>query len=353
MLYKYKYTFSLRNEIGTCPSKEDEIEVTDKSLFFIRPYHVKEEDKNILDKDMERLYYLGILKEGVLAYSSPVMLSSRKVTKDRRVETDFRHLNEIIAKNNLAYPLLKHTFAVLGSSRREVLSVLDLKDIFYSLRLSANLKRYCGILWYFGSTSYLYQRIPMGLNISSSVCQLCINEILNSLKSRKYCEVIMDDLLLFTQTKRCHIAKLDLLKVLLKRGLNISPKKCQLFRKDLQYMGNIIFIKDKSVCVKAMQSRLEAIQILKPPTTVKGCRSFTRMVNSISIFCPALEKLLKPILSVDFSYCWFNLVEVWYSLEQYIGLKEDKLSSTTVDFIRSEGNLETKRLYWFSKPKMC
>ena len=58
-------------------------------------------------------------------------------------------------------------------------------------------------------------------------------------------------------------------------------------------------------------------------------------------------------LSVDFSYCWFNLVEVWYSLEQYIGLKEDKLSSTTVDFIRSEGNLETKHLYWFSKPKMC
>ena len=48
-----------------------------------------------------------------------------------------------------------------------------------------------------------------------------------------------------------------------------------------------------------------------------------------------------------------TLVEAWYSLEQYIGLKEDKLSSTTVDFIRSEGNLETKRLYWFSKPKMC
>ena len=48
-----------------------------------------------------------------------------------------------------------------------------------------------------------------------------------------------------------------------------------------------------------------------------------------------------------------NFVEAWYSLEQYIGLKEDKLSSTTVDFIRSEGNLETKRLYWFSKPKMC
>ena len=45
-------------------------------------------------------------------------------------------------------------------------------------------------------------------------------------------------------------------------------------------------------------------------------------------------------------------VEAWYSLEQYIGLKEDKLSSTTVDFIRSEGNLETKRLSSF-KPMYC
>ena len=26
-------------------------------------------------------------------------------------------------------------------------------------------------------------------------------------------------------------------------------------------------------------------------------------------------------LDVDFSYCWINLVEAWYSLEQYIGLK--------------------------------
>ena len=48
-----------------------------------------------------------------------------------------------------------------------------------------------------------------------------------------------------------------------------------------------------------------------------------------------------------------DFVEAWFSLEQYIGLKEDKLSSTTVDFIRSEGNLETMHLYWFRKPKMC
>ena len=38
-----------------------------------------------------------------------------------------------------------------------------------------------------------------------------------------------------------------LLKALLKNGLKISPKKCQLFKIELQYMGNIIFIKDRNL----------------------------------------------------------------------------------------------------------
>ena len=105
MLFKYKEAFSLRDEIGTCPNIEVEIEVTDKSPFFIRPYHVREEDNTIIDKEMKRLCYMGILKEGFLAYCSLVMLISRKLTKDRRVVTDFRHLNVGLAKNNLAYPL--------------------------------------------------------------------------------------------------------------------------------------------------------------------------------------------------------------------------------------------------------
>ena len=146
MLYKYKESFSLRNEIGTCPNIEVEIDVMDKSPFFIRPYHVKEEDKAFTDTQIKCLFYLGILKEGFSAYSSPVMLISRKVTQDKRVVTDFRHLNVRIAKNNLAYPLLKDAFSVLGSSRCKALSVLDLKDAFHSLRLLENSKRYCRIL---------------------------------------------------------------------------------------------------------------------------------------------------------------------------------------------------------------
>ena len=46
----------------------------------------------------------------------------------------------------------------------------------------------------------------------------------------------------------------DLLKALRKNGLKISPKKCQLFRTELQYMGNTIFVKERRVCVRPLHS---------------------------------------------------------------------------------------------------
>ena len=53
MLFMYREAFSLRDEIGTFPNIEVEIDVTDKSPFFIRPYYLREEDKAFIDKEME------------------------------------------------------------------------------------------------------------------------------------------------------------------------------------------------------------------------------------------------------------------------------------------------------------
>ena len=60
-------------------------------------------------------------------------------------------------------------------------------------------------------------------------------------------------------------------------------------------MGNTIFIRNKRVCVRPLRSQIEAFQKLEPPTMIKGYRSFAGTVNFVSLFCPELQKLLKPI----------------------------------------------------------
>ena len=60
-------------------------------------------------------------------------------------------------------------------------------------------------------------------------------------------------------------------------------------------MGSAIFIKDKNVCIQPLATRLEAIKGFKPPNTPKDCKSFTGVLNYLSMVCQHLQKLLQPI----------------------------------------------------------
>ena len=65
--------------------------------------------------------------------------------------------------------------------------------------------------------------------------------------------------------------------------------------KHLVYLGNVFHIEDGVITITPMKSRIEAIQKLEHPTTVKGCKSFCGVVNYLSLFCKDLQKILKPI----------------------------------------------------------
>ena len=71
LLYQYKDAFSLRDEIGLCPNIEIEIDVTDKSPFFIRPFHANEDDKVILDKEMKLIVLFRHSKGRLLSLFQP------------------------------------------------------------------------------------------------------------------------------------------------------------------------------------------------------------------------------------------------------------------------------------------
>ena len=71
LLYQYKDAFSLRDEIGLCPNIEIEIDVTDKSPFFIRPFHANEDDKNNLRQGNEMIMLFGYFKGRLLSIFQP------------------------------------------------------------------------------------------------------------------------------------------------------------------------------------------------------------------------------------------------------------------------------------------
>ena len=248
-----------------------------------------------MDKCMQKLVSLGILTKNSTTHTSPVMLVARKGNERKRPVVDFRLLNTRIVRRNTSTPLLRDIFIMLGKAQCEVLSCVDLKEAFHSLSLSPEAKEFCGILPYFGSPHFRYEVLPMGLAISPQVWIDYIENILCGMNDRQDYIAIMDDLLVHG-LKGNHLDRLEaLFKAMIKHGLKLSPKKCQLFMKHLTYMGNVFHVNGSTISITPLQSRIEAIQRLQPPTNVKGCKSFCGVVNYLSIFCRDLQRLLKPI----------------------------------------------------------
>ena len=297
--------FSIRDEIGTCPYFEVKLKLRDDKPFFVRPYNIREDQKPIIQKEMDRLEKLGIIKKGLTGYSSPVLLVKRKQQNLYRVVTDFRVLNERLVRVNHAFPIVRDCLEAIGASKCEVMSVLDLRDAYHTLPLAEESQKYCGLTPYYGSATYVYLRMGMGMSCSPALWQQFVHMIWEKLPNKERYKIIMDDILIFS-TKEQHWEDLEnLFKVLTEYGLKISPHKCQLFRDKLIYMGLEFLIKDGTAHYTAMRDKCDAIRNMKPPKSVKECRTFCGMVNFLSTFCKNLRQLLIPIYELTKKHARF------------------------------------------------
>ena len=290
--------FSLRDEIGTCPFMEVHLKLKDKTPFFVRPYPMREEQKKVIQKEMDRLKHLGIIHKGLTGYSSLVVLVKWKNQNLYRVCSDFRILNEKLVKINHAFPLVRDCIEQLGRKKCHYLSTIDLRDAFYMLRLALLSQRYCGIKLYYGSPTYHYLCMGMGMSVSPHIWQQFVDLVFQDdlIKHKQNFDVIM----FIHSTAEEHMDNLmDLFKVLRKYGLKLSPHKCQFFKKKIVYMGLEFQIQEDKVCYTPLKDKCDAIRNLESPKTLRQTRAFCGMVNFLSSFLPNLRRLLIPIYDLQ------------------------------------------------------
>ena len=296
-LENYKEAFSLYGEIGDCDYTVD-LKVNNDDMRFIRPYYASETDRILIDAEMKRLEMMGVIKEGLASFSSPVMLVAKKdATAKKRVVLDLRKLNSLIDKLNFPFPLVEDCLERIGSYQAKILSAIDIRDAFFSIRLSPESQKYCGVSTYTGGKSYYFVRLCQGLSISPSVFSEYIGKVLSSVPDHeKFCLSYMDDLLIFSETVEDHQRHIAvILEAIQKHGLKISPKKSLFFRKKVEYLGYIIEIINGYPHIGIQNSKIDAIRRLKPPNTLKTVRGFCGMVNFLSKFLPKLSEILRPI----------------------------------------------------------
>ena len=103
---KHRQAFSLFGEVGE--DKTSNVKLTLKKEFRedgnglnIRPFRYSEEDKRIIQKELDKMESQGILKKAQSNYCSPILLVKRKLPNNQlkfRICGDYRALNEGLEK---------------------------------------------------------------------------------------------------------------------------------------------------------------------------------------------------------------------------------------------------------------
>ena len=293
--------FSLRDEIGTCPFIEVHLKLKDETSFFVRPYSMREEQKKVIQKEMDRLENLGIIRKGLTGYSSLVVLVKWKNQNLYQVCSDFHILNEKLVKINHAFPLVRDCIEQLGRKKCHYLSTIDPRDAFHTLRLVLSSQKYCSITPYYGSPTYNYLRMGMGMSASPQIWLQFVDLVFQDdlIKRKQNFDVIMDDTFIHLTAEEHMDDLMDLFKVLRKYGLKLSPHKCQFFKKKIVYMGLEFQVQGDKVCYTPLKDKCDAIRNLESPKTLRQTRAFCRMVNFLSSFLPNLHRLLIPIYNLQ------------------------------------------------------
>ena len=171
------------------------------------------------------------------------------------------------------------------------MSTIDLRDAFHTLRLAKTSQKYCGITPYYGSPTYHYLQMGMGMSVSPQIWQQFVDIVFQDdiTKRKQNFGVIMDDTFIHSTKEENMDDLMDLFKVLCKYGLKISPHKCQFFKKKIVYMGLEFQVKNSKVCYNPLKDKCAVIRNLESPKMLKQTRAFCGMVNFMSSFLPNLR----------------------------------------------------------------
>lgn len=240
-----------------------------------------------------------------------------------RICLDPKDLNKALKRSHYQIPTIEEILPSLSGAK--VFSCLDAKDGFWQIQLDEESSRLT--TFWTPEGRYRWLRLPFGLNSAPEEFQRRLHEIVEGLDG--VC-VMADDILVYgcgdtyEDATRDHDVKLR--RLLDKARLNhlkLNKQKLRLRQKELPYMGHILTENG----LKADNSKIQAIQKMPSPLSVKELQRFLGMINYLSKFIPVLSEkcsVLRQLTKDGVPWLWDEVHE-----KAFVELKR-QISSTPV-----------------------
>ena len=243
--------------------------------------------QGIIDDELERMLRLGVIEPSESPWRSQVVLS-RKKNGQIRFCVDYRCVNLVTRKDCYPLPNILETFDRLSGAK--YFSTLDLASGYWQIAMKQEDREKTA----FAAKQGLYQFtvMPFGLCNAPATFERLMDKILHGYLWER-CMCYLDDIIIYGHT---FPQALENLRAVFERirasGLKLQPKKCELFRTELLYLGFVV----NGDGVKPDPTKLDAIRKWAVPCSVHDVRSFLGFANYHRRFVKNYAVIAEPLL---------------------------------------------------------
>ncbi|KAK3752993.1 hypothetical protein QZH41_016307, partial [Actinostola sp. cb2023] len=289
MLMEEHESFATSNEdLGCIPDLEMQINLTDQQPVQKRYTSVPRPLYPEVKQYIEDLLNQNIITKSQSPYSSPVVCV-RKKDGSLRLCVDYRELNQKSLADRHPIPRVQESLDSLGGNTW--FSVLDQGRAYHQGFMHEDSRAYTAFITPWGL--YEWVRIPFGLKNAPANFQRFMERCLDGLRDQ-IAIPYLDDVIVFSQTFEEHVENLrTVLRRLRKHGVKLKPKKCDMFKHEVKFLGRIVS-KDG---YRMDPNNVKAVVQLKDlhPKNVGEVRQIAGLLSYYRRYIKDFARLAKPI----------------------------------------------------------
>ena len=287
LLIKYQDVFATDNgPLGKTDAVEFDIDTGSappvSQQKYKTPYFLRTEMKRIIDKNVQN----GLMEACSSPWAAPTLLV-KKPNGTWRLVCDYRRLNKITTADQ--YPLPEIADCVNELSESRIFTTTDLFSGFHQIPTTVAARQKLAVITDFGQ--YTWLRMPMGAKNCPSVFQRMMDKCFRSMPLSSLV-IYLDDILLHSKTMDEHLVQLEELFTLLRHNkLQVRANKTKIATNEVVFCGYRI----KDGLKYPNEEKVNAVKLLKTPTTTKGAQAVFGLLNYHRGFIDRFAKKAAPI----------------------------------------------------------